>query len=76
MKEVFGVDNSGLFFAKRERIDKQYYVGFSVVKKDAEELLKIAEDFRGEMSDFISRLTKDRIEFYRKKFVGLIWEDR
>ena len=72
LKEVFGIDNSDLFFAKRERIDKQYYVDFRVVEKDAEELLRIAEDFKGMLFDFISRLNSSEIRFYRKKFVELI----
>lgn len=72
MKEIFGVDNSDLFFAKRERIDKQYYIDFRVVGKDAEELLRIAGDFRGMLLDFISRLSSREIEFYREKFAGLI----
>ena len=72
LKEVFGIDNSDLFFAKRERIDKQYYVDFRVVEKDAEELLRIAEDFKGMLFDFISRLNAKEIEFYREKFVGIV----
>ena len=72
LKEIFGIDNSDLFFAKRERIDKQYYVDFRVVEKDAKELLEITTGFRGRLFDFISRLTRERIEFYRKKFVGIV----
>ena len=25
LKELFSIDNSGIFFAKKERVDKQYY---------------------------------------------------
>jgi len=72
LKEVFDIDNSDLFFAKRERIDKQYYVDFKVVEKDAEELLRVAGNFKGMMFDFVSRLNVEKVDFYRKKFVELI----
>ncbi len=30
LKEVFGIDNEDISFAKKERIEKQYYVDFQV----------------------------------------------
>jgi len=71
MKELFGLDNSKISFAKKERIDKQYYVDFKVVLRDAVELLDIAESFKGLLVDFISRLTEERVGFYREKFLEL-----
>jgi len=72
LKEVFDIDNTDLFFAKRERIDKQYYVDFKVVEKDAEDLLGVVVGFKGLLFDFISRLNAGKIELYRKKFIELI----
>ena len=30
LKEIFGIDNEYLIFAKKERLDKQYYVNFKI----------------------------------------------
>ncbi|MBU3923438.1 MAG: HEPN domain-containing protein [Nanoarchaeota archaeon] len=72
LKEIFDIDNSDLFFAKKERIDKQYYVDFSVVGKDAKELLDIAVEFKGMMFDFVSRLTNDKVGLYRERFGEIV----
>jgi len=72
LKEIFDVDNSDLFFAKKERIDKQYYVDFNVVEKDVGELLEIAVEFKERLFDFVSRLTNERVGFYRERFSSMI----
>src|SRR3989344_3967283 len=45
MKEIFDLDNSDIILAKSERIDKQYYVGFKIIKEDTEKAIKNAEGF-------------------------------
>ncbi|MGB3479501.1 MAG: HEPN domain-containing protein [bacterium] len=67
LKRIFGIDNSHISFAKRERVDKQYYVGFHIAKKDVKDLIKIAEDFNAKIYDFIDRFSNNEIEKYRKK---------
>lgn len=69
---VFGIDNGDISFAKKERIDKQYYTDFQIAKKDVEEAIKTAEDFNKKLADFISRLENQRIEKCRKLFQELI----
>jgi len=72
LKEVFGFDNNLIKEAKTERIDKQYYVGFKVSKKEVEESLKIAEEFNRELKGFISGLGNKEILNYRNKFEEML----
>jgi len=67
LKEVFGVDNKDISYAKTERVDKQYYVNFKVSKEDVEDLIKKAENFIRNLTDFISKLNSEKIGSYRKK---------
>ena len=69
---IFGIDNSHISFAKRERVDKQYYVDFHIAKKDVKDLIKIAEDFNAKIYDFIDRFSNNEIEKYRKKMRDLL----
>jgi|SRR3989338_4856956 len=68
LKEIFGLSNSDIAFAKKERIDKQDYVDFEVTKEQVEEAIRKAEIFNSKIIDFISKLTNDSIKLYRKKF--------
>jgi len=68
LKEIFGLSNSDIAFAKKERVDKQYYVDFEVTKEQVEEAIRKAEIFNSKIIDFISKLTNDSIKLYRKKF--------
>src|SRR3989344_3364969 len=45
LKELFNLDNSKIIFAKKERLDKQYYIDFKLSNKDAESLIKLAKEF-------------------------------
>ncbi len=48
LKELFNIDNSLISYAKKERIDKQYYVDFKIMKEEVEELIS-AKDQRQEL---------------------------
>ena len=72
LKEVFGIDNSEITFAKKERVDKQYYIDFEITKKQVEDSIKKAEIFNSKILDFISRLTNEMIKDYREKFKEII----
>ena len=39
LKELFGIDNSKISFAKTERVDKQYYIDFKISKTEVESLI-------------------------------------
>lgn len=70
LKEVFEIENSRISKAKSERIDKQYYVDFSVNLEEANNSIKIAEEFIAEMNNFIATLSEEKIKEYHKKAVS------
>jgi uncharacterized protein (UPF0332 family) len=72
LKRIFGIDNSHISFAKRERVDKQYYVDFHIAKKDVKDLIGITEEYNAKIYDCIDRLSNDEIEGYRKKMKDLL----
>lgn len=71
LKELFNIDNSEIFFSKRERIDKQYYTDFNIKKEEVTESIKIAEDFNKKLINFIAKLNNEMIKIYRNKFESL-----
>ena len=56
LKELFSIDNSNIFFAKKERIDKQYYIDFNISKQEILEAIRIAEDFNKKLLKFTTKL--------------------
>ena len=58
--------------AKRERIDKQYYISFKIVESEVVEMIKIAEEFNSQILDFTERLNNERIILLREKFRKMI----
>src|SRR3989344_8349513 len=72
MKKIFELDNLVIMCAKKERVDKQYYIDFEITKQEVGETIVIAEDFNKDLDDFISKLTNDKIEEYRKKFKEVV----
>jgi uncharacterized protein (UPF0332 family) len=72
LREIFGRDNSEIESAKRERIDKQYYVTSAPVREDVVALIRTAESFNGDLRDFVDRLTTTKIDQFRKKFTLII----
>ena len=72
LKEIFDLDNSKIEFAKKERIDKQYYVDFKVTEKQVKDFLKIAEEFNSILYNFIERLNSKEITIYREKLINML----
>ncbi len=72
LKELFNVDNSLISYAKKERIDKQYYVDFKIVKEEVEELIQAAEVFDSKILDFIEKLNSEKIAEFRIKMETLL----
>jgi len=66
--DVFGIDNIALEAARKERLDKEYYVPAAPVSPDVEALIKTAETFNAVLLDKIERMTKEEIENYRARF--------
>lgn len=54
-----------LSFAKKERVDKQYYVTFELTKESAQDLLSKSEDFLIKIKQVIMNLRNEEIEQLR-----------
>ncbi len=67
LKEVFNINDTRIEKAKKERVDKQYYVDFTVTKEEVQEMIRTAEEFNAEILDFAEKLNNEKIENYRKK---------
>jgi uncharacterized protein (UPF0332 family) len=68
--DLFGI----ISFAKKERIDKQYYVTTEkdiLTKESAEDMYKKAENFLIQIKILINELHTENIEKIRKKFASL-----
>ena len=74
LKELFGIDNKEIKVAKKERINKQYYVDFKITEIEVRRLIRMAENFNSMLFDFIEKLKNEEIERIRKKFEKLIGE--
>ena len=72
LHEIFKQNNKEIFDAKTERIDKQYYVGFSIGKEEVEDTIRKTEAFNSKMIDFISKMGNEEIKICRKNFAELI----
>ena len=58
-------------FAKKERIDKQYYVDFTMTRGSAKDLIKKSEDFLTEIKLMIKNIKNEDIQLVRNKFSGM-----
>src|SRR3989338_5496232 len=76
LQEVFGVDNSKISKAKSERVDKQYYVDFSVNLEEAKNSIKIAEEFIVDINNLIATLTEEKIKEYHDEAIALFSEEK
>ncbi len=72
LKEVFGIDNTQISFAKKERVDKQYYVDFQITKQEVTTAIKIAEEFNARIQDFIEKISENSIKEYHHNTLILI----
>jgi uncharacterized protein (UPF0332 family) len=68
LKDIFGVDNKEISYAKKERLDKQYYVNFKITREEVAEAIKKAEIFNNFMNNFISKITNKDVKEAREKF--------
>ncbi|MBN1923343.1 MAG: HEPN domain-containing protein [Nanoarchaeota archaeon] len=72
LHKMFNKDNNLISEAKKERIDKQYYVDFKITKSEVIDTIKTAEEFNAEMIDYLSRITNDELQEARKKFKQIL----
>ncbi len=72
LKELFEINNKPIKKAKKERINKQYYVDSKVLEREVEDLIRDAEDFVTLIFNFIETLKQDDIDCYRKKAIKIL----
>lgn len=72
LEDLYGLDNSAIVRAKSERIDKQYYIDFSLTHEDINDLMEVADDFNAYIMDYTERMKGREIEKYRQKFQELV----
>lgn len=72
LEDLYGLENNPIIHAKSERIDKQYYIDFTLTREDIDELMEIADDFNAYIMDFTERMKGREIERFRKKFQELL----
>jgi uncharacterized protein (UPF0332 family) len=68
LKEIFDISNEDISYAKEERVDKQYYTDFVITKKDAQDLIKKAEQYIEKLDIFIDTMSEEKRQKYRQKF--------
>lgn len=74
LREVYSLDNSIILEAKKERINKQYYVDFSVAKEEVIQAISTAENFIVRITDFTEKLTEAKIKEYRTRLSKILKE--
>lgn len=74
LKEVFNENNlvKEISFAKKERIDKQYYTDFELTKQDCEDMVKKAENFIIEIKKIIKDLNEEKISQLRSELNSVL----
>ncbi len=72
LKQLFGLDNRKIQQAKKERVDKQYYVGFRVARSDVTDLITVAGEFNSALLDFMDKLGSQNVTEIRGRFRQLV----
>lgn len=72
LEDLYGLDNSAIVRAKIERIDKQYYIDFSLNREDVDELMEAADDFNAYIMDYTERMKGREVESLRHRFQELV----
>jgi uncharacterized protein (UPF0332 family) len=67
LKDLFEIENKEISYARKERIEKQYYVSLNLEKFEVLEDLKVAEIFNSNLKGFILGLNSEKIKNFRNK---------
>ena len=71
LKELFNIDNKDIKEAKKERVDKQYYIEFKATRIEVKEGIEIAEKFNSNIREKIDKITNYEIKQIIEKFNSL-----
>ncbi len=68
LRDLFELTNDEISFAKKERIDKQYYTDFVIINEDVSDLFEKAEKFIAHVSFYKSKLHSRKVTSLRNTF--------
>jgi len=68
LKKLYKLENDAIEQAKRERVDKQYYVDFSITRAEVEDLLAAAEEFNAGILEYTERVSRSDVGRLQKTF--------
>ena len=72
LENLYGIDNTRIAAAKRERIDKQYYVDFAITVEDVRDSIEETEAFYADLLDYMERLHQGDISRLREEATRLL----
>jgi len=72
LKKLYNLENNAIEEAKRERVDKQYYVDFSITREEVEDLLAAAEEFNAGILEYTEQMSRSDVGRLQKIFHELI----
>jgi len=72
LENLYRIDNTRIAAAKRERIDKQYYVDFAITVEDVRNSIEEAEAFYADLLDYMERLHQGDISRLREEAARLL----
>jgi uncharacterized protein (UPF0332 family) len=67
LEEIFNINITDIKNAKKERVDKQYYVDFESTEKEVKEGINVAQDFNSEIKNMIDKMNQSELQKYFEK---------
>lgn len=72
LERLYGIDNHRIAAAKRDRIDKQYYIDFAITAEEVRDSIGETEASCADLYDFMERLHQGDISRLREEAVRLL----
>ncbi|MFT4309284.1 MAG: HEPN domain-containing protein [Candidatus Woesearchaeota archaeon] len=72
LKELYGIENRTIEEAKKERVDKQYYIDFKVARDEVNKGIEIAEEFNIIIREYIAKIKQKQITEVQEKMRKII----
>lgn len=70
LERLYGIDNHRIAAAKRDRIDKQYYIDFAITAEEVRDSIGETEAFCADLYDFMEGYTRATSHASEKKRCG------
>lgn len=73
LKKIFEINNEEISYAKKERIDKQYYIDFKATDIDVQAGIEAAEEFNSILKNKIDTMQQKEIQDYFNRAKKLLF---